>query len=184
VAFKGNPENAPFEILAEPVASALSRRGVELVVDTPGRTDGSDQSWHDFRGVDLVLCLRRASKWRDIERKPPTKVVNAWCAGCIPIAGREPGYLDIATDGEDALFVDGTDTCLGAVDRLLADASLLEGMERRIAERRIAYAPDAVLRRWRDALLEAVAAGRARPVSRWARTAAAAAAELRGALRR
>jgi hypothetical protein len=57
-------------------------------------------------------------------------------------------------------------------------------MERRIAERRIAYAPDAVLGRWRDALLEAVAAGDVRRVRRWARTAAAAAAEVRGALRR
>ena len=184
VAFKGNPENAPFEIRSVPFRSALSHRGIELVIDTPRRTDGSDQSWHDFSGVDVVLCLRRATKWRDIERKPPTKVVNAWCAGCIPIAGREPGYLDIAADGEDAFFVDDTEACLGALDRLRADGRLLKRMERRIAEHRIAYSSSAVLGCWREALLEAVSSADARRLRRWTRTAAAAAAEVRGALRR
>jgi hypothetical protein len=183
-AFKGNPENAPAGLRSAAFASALSDRGIELVIDTPSRTDGSDQSWHDFRCVDVVLCLRRADKWRDIDRKPPTKLLNAWSGGCIPLAGREPGYLDIATDGEDAFFVDDPDACLSVIDRLLADSDLLARVERRVVQQSEVYSQNVVLGLWRDALLEAVSISQRAPFRRRGRTALAAAAQLRGALRR
>lgn len=182
LAFKGNPENVPLELRAAEFASELTLRGIELVLDTPRCTDGADQRWHDFADVDAVLCLRRPDKWRDIERKPPTRVINAWCAGCIPIAGREPGYLDVATDQEDALFVDNPRGCLDAIDRLHDDTTLIREIERRIQARAADFSPRLVYERWRDTLV--TAASDEKYLRDWLRTGAAVAAGVRGAFRR
>jgi hypothetical protein len=183
-AFKGNPENVPAALRSESFAEALSRRGIELRIDTPARTDGADQSWHDFSGVDVVLCLRRLSKWRDITRKPPTRLINAWCAGCIPLAGREAGYVELATDEEDVFFVDDASGCLDILDRLADDSRLLRRVERQVAVRGRAFAGTAVLGLWRDALLDAAAPLGGSQLREWVRTGAAAAAEVRGVFRR
>ena len=101
VAFKGNPENVPPAMLSESWTAALASRGLSWWCDVPRRTDGSDQEWHDFTSVDAVVCMRNPLKRRDLARKPATRLINSWCAGSIPLADREPGYEELASDGRE-----------------------------------------------------------------------------------
>lgn len=184
LAFKGNPENVPPEMCQGNWKAELADRGITWWLDVPMRTNGSDQRWHDFRGVDAIVCMRNPAKRRDIERKPATRLINAWLAGCVPIADPEPGYCELGRGEEDVFFVDGTTACLSVLDRLNEDEQLVGRVEASILERRRAFSPAEILARWHTALLEATEAPE---VSRWrssARTCKAAAAQVRGALRR
>jgi hypothetical protein len=184
VAFKGNPENVPPELKRPEWASALAGRGISCWLDVPRHTDGQDQSWHDFSGVDAVLCVRNPRKRRDLERKPGTRLFNAWSAGCIPLVEPEPGYLEAVRDGEDAFVVDGVDACLDVLDALVADPSLVTAVEQRVEQRRSDHACDVVLGLWQQSLLDACRMPVTRSWRARGRTARAAAAQMRGILRR
>jgi hypothetical protein len=166
VVFKGNPENVPRELLEGRWQKALEARGLEWWLDVPHEGGGQDQAWHDYREVDISLCLRHPSIWRDIGRKPAGKLIDAWVAGCIPIAGREPAYLDIGNPGRDVLFVDTVWESLDVIDTLDSDAQLLREIERHLAERAAEFAPAVVLAAWRDALLDAAASAPPKGVAR------------------
>jgi hypothetical protein len=102
LAFKGNPENVPPYMRDESWRAALAERGINWHLDTPRLTDGSDQQWHDFSEVDAVACVRNAEMSWDIERKPATRLINAWRAGGIPLADDEPGYGELGKDGHES----------------------------------------------------------------------------------
>lgn len=158
VAFKGNPENVPPELRTARWAQALAERGIEWWLDVPAATDGSDQAWHDFSRVDVALCVRHRDEFEVLgTEKPPTRLINAWLAGSIPIATREPSYSSLATHGRDVVFVDSIWDALGVIDRLNGSPSELANVEQAVAERAAEFAPDRVLRRWGDELSRAAA---------------------------
>ncbi len=102
--FKGNPENVPAYLSEANFREAVSRLGLELVIDAPEHSDGSDQQWHDFSGADACILDRTRHRGADIWGKPPTKLLNAWHAGVIPLAAPEPAYLELAEDRHNAVF--------------------------------------------------------------------------------
>lgn len=158
LAFKGNPENVPDELKGSEWENALQAWGVEWLLDVPSRTDGQDQSWHDFSAVDAVLCVRRQDRTDELgSAKPPTRLVNAWVAGCVPLAAREPGYAEIGVNGADTLFVDSPRDALPLLDRLANDSDLVARLEAAIDVRGSEFAPARVLKAWRDALVTAAA---------------------------
>lgn len=151
VALKCNPENLPEELADPAIDAALGSAGAELWIDMPTHTDGADQRWHDFAAVDAVLCARRGVPAKE-RRKPATKLINAWVAGCIPLATREPAYLELGRHGEDVWFLDTLAQLSQTVGYLNetpdALARLAEGVERRRRE----FEPAGVLALWRDLL--------------------------------
>jgi hypothetical protein len=125
--FKGNPENVPSYFTEDAdFLSSLSALGVELVIDSPTRTNGSDQMWHDFSQVDISLCLRRSQSGESLDRKPPTRLINSWCAGTVPFVAREPAYLALLRDGENGFMVESPAQVLSAVRSLCSDPGLAE----------------------------------------------------------
>ncbi len=156
LAWKGNPPGVHPDLLSPRWLEALEARGVRWWLDAPGHTDGSDQAWHDFAEVDAVLCVRTPEQ---IERfgaaKPPTRLINAWVAGSIPFAGPEPAYLELASQSEDALFIDSPWACLELIDRLNADPRTITAIEERCRIRAEEFSLQSVVARWRDALLDA-----------------------------
>lgn len=154
VGLKCNPENLPPELREPALGDALRTLGVELRLDVPTRTDGSDQHWHDFSEIDAVLCTRSGPA-HDLLRKPATKLINSWVAGCIPIATPEPSYAELATDGEDVCFVDALAELPGLLERVNSSAARLDRLDRGIAARRAEFEPQRVLGRWRQMLEEA-----------------------------
>ena len=122
IALKVNPENIPLAFSDPVVLAEIDRLGLRVVVDAPSRTDGSDQQWHDFRAVDVAICARREGQ--PTISKPATKLRNAWAAGVIPLASREPAYLEIATDRLDVLFFDDPSEVPRLLEELLLDTEL------------------------------------------------------------
>ncbi len=158
VAFKGNPENVPPELLTPRWAEALAKRGIEWWLDVPAATDGSDQAWHDFSGVDAVLCVRHPDELDLLgSEKPPTRLINAWLAGSIPIATREPSYDSLATNGRDVFFVDSIWDALDVIDRFNRQPLELAKAEEAVAARAAEYAQNRILRLWSDELRRAAA---------------------------
>ena len=98
LAFKGYPENVPAELTTPEWAAGLAARGVEWLLDVAADSDGAGQRWHDFSAVDAVLCVRASRATANVERKPATRLINAWVAGCVPLAERDPA-IPRARDG-------------------------------------------------------------------------------------
>lgn len=131
VALKALRSNVPEWICDEELTAGLDRLGVWLRVDTENE---GDAGWHDFRDVDAVICARRPHPRFDVDsdylRKPPTKLINAWHAGAIPIVASETPYLDLVNEGVDALIADGPDALLRSIERLATDPCLVLRMQR------------------------------------------------------
>ena len=147
---KCNPENIPPELRASEWTASLAQRGVSWVLDTPTQTDGSDQHWHDFTEVDAVLCAPHPGS--DVARKPATRLINAWIAGCVPLAAREPAYLELGRDHVDTLFFDDMSECPLLLEALRADPARIRSMEVQIARRAAEFSTTRVSLRWLDAL--------------------------------
>jgi len=178
LAFKGNPENAHPELKTELWKAELAELGIEWWLDAPAIWDGSDQRWHDFSEVDAVLCTRNPAMRTGLERKPATRLINAWRAGCVPFADRAPAYEELGTDGEDVHFIDRPANCLPLLDDLNRDPDRLQRFELRIRARGQDYPPTEILARWQEALLEAADARQCKGWRSFARTAKAAAARV------
>lgn len=182
VTIKCNPATLPDELRDETIAAALEAQGVRLWIDMPQQTDGSDQTWHDFSTVEAALCARSSmvgEAW--ITSKPATKLINAWAAGCIPLATREAAYVELGREGEDVCFVDDVNELPRVVAELNGDRAALSRLQRGSRRRQAEFAPAAVLTLWRNLLEDAAATA---PPSR-ARTVRAVAAALTvGASRR
>jgi hypothetical protein len=157
-------------VVAPPFEDGLAAAGAALWLDMPRQTDGSDQRWHDFSDVDAVLCARRGDPARE-RRKPGTKLINAWVAGCLPLATHEPGYVELGRHGEDVWFVDAVAEIPAAVAHLNRHPEAVRRLVEGVEQRRDEFAPTRVLGQWR-ALLEDVRRAPAEPRARSARARA------------
>lgn len=152
LAFKGNPESVPGYLREGGFLAALRERGITLLLDTPVRTDGGDQHWHDFRQVDAVLCLRGAAADDPLTNKPATRLVNAWCAGAIPLVGPEPAYVELVHDGLDGFVVEGPGDILRTLDLLSSDDERTASVFAAGKDRSRDFQVDVLLDRWAAAL--------------------------------
>jgi hypothetical protein len=162
VTFKGNPLNVHPVLSTDEWRHELERRGLEWSLDVPTEQEGTDHRWPDYSDVDAVLCVRHP-RWDGLlARKPAGKLINAWLAGCIPFAAREPAYVELGTDGKDVFFVDSPWDCLSIVEQLNGDPTRLAEVESAIAERAVEFAPACVVDLWQALLFEAASSSLAR----------------------
>jgi hypothetical protein len=124
LSIKCNPENIPEWLLKMKEDLVLEKEGLNLVIDSPSKTDGNDHSWNDFSDVDVSLILR--NKKNPSEAKPPTRLLNAWLAGTIPFVSPEIAYLEEISDGENAFIVHDPSEIIGLVKKLNSDSQYLE----------------------------------------------------------
>jgi hypothetical protein len=148
VGFKGNRENLPSFMRDPAWVLTLEAMGLRWLADLPEQGGGSDQNWHNFSDVDVAVCLRAEDVGRS-SWKPATKLINAWCAGAIPLVGPEPAYLDLVSPNEDAFVVENEADVVTALKRLRSEPDMVEAMEAAIGRRAEDFARDAVLDQWR-----------------------------------
>lgn len=152
VCVKANPENVPEQLYRPGWRRRLEEIGVSLDIDSPAITDGEDQRWHDFHDVDVAICVRRPGQ--ETISKPATKLLNAWAAGALPIASREPAYVELATDREDVIFVDDIDDVPDALAELRSDHDLRSRLRRGVAAAAAAQPTvDQIVEMWWDLLV-------------------------------
>ncbi len=122
-------------------SAKLRQLGATLrVVTDPGR-------WHDYREADAVLAVRDVSPF-DLSIKPPSKLVNAWHAGAIPMVGPEPAYRALRTSPLDYVEVTTPESVLQAVARLNANPDEVRRRIERGHERARDFTVDAVVAQW------------------------------------
>lgn len=165
LALKTGTPNVPDPIRDPAFSGALADQGVTLWIDE------HVARWPDFAEVDAVLCTHQPRPDWDhdgaLARKPPTKLINAWVAGCVPLVYPEVGYLDLAEPGRDALVVRSPAEVVDAIARLRSDPALLARLEAGVAMRGAEFAMDRVLDRWERELWEGDHAVTSRPAVVW-----------------
>lgn len=155
VALKALSFNVPEWVVEPQFADTLQRSGIELRIDTE---EDDSPSWHDFKEVDIALCVRRerprfSSDKEDAHaRKPPTKLINAWHAGAIPIVAPEAAYLGLIKDGVDGLIAATPEEVLTAIQRLSSDPVLVERMQIAGRGRAAEHSVSEATQRWAAAL--------------------------------
>ncbi|WP_165233159.1 glycosyltransferase [Aquisphaera insulae] len=121
------------------------RRLADLGVRISLRTAPED--WTSYEDLDGILAVRRATPF-DLTIKPPSKLINCWRAGVIPLMGVESAYQQVGTPGRDYLEVDTGDEVIAAIRRLKSSAELrgdlLEAGSRRSPE----FSERAIAERW------------------------------------
>jgi len=146
------PENVPDWVRDGSLAAPLLQIGVEL------RVNEQPEQWPDFSDADLVLCARRSSAFDlpadppSYPRKPPTKLINAWVAGAIPLVFPETGYLDLANPGVDAIVIESPDDVLTAVAALRGDPQAATQLFGGSIARGSDFTTDRVLEHWEGLL--------------------------------
>jgi hypothetical protein len=77
--------------LAEPFRTEEFRRRLEQIgVQFSLRT--TPESWSNYEDVDGVLAVRQVNSLLS-SVKPPSKLINAWKAGVVPLMGKEADYM-------------------------------------------------------------------------------------------
>lgn len=150
---KCNPENIPdyLEILVKEV-NALDPE-ITVTVDSPSSADGSDNNWHDFSNVDLSLIIRPVGKNPESNaRKPPTRLINAWVAGTIPVVDPLPAYTELIRDGIDGFIVDNPKQVVAVVKRLVENPDYCEEVFENCRKRGEEYQVDEIVEIWEQSI--------------------------------
>lgn len=150
ITLKTNPENIPQYLRDNEFLEKLDQLGFNLMIDAPKFYDGEDQKWHDFLEVDIALLDRSTYRSEEAIHKPPTKLINAWLAGVIPIAAREPAYTSIAREGQNILCFSEPAELLSILRNLRESGELVARLRRGVATRaaEIGTAESAALMYW------------------------------------
>lgn len=90
--------------------------------------------WHDYRDVDIAVGIRQFGR-KKFSNKPPTKLFNAWLAGCVFIGGADSAYRQVGVAGRDHLLASDETGLRQHLERLAGDPELAckliaEGKER------------------------------------------------------
>jgi glycosyltransferase involved in cell wall biosynthesis len=155
---KAYRKNIP-DWLTDDFSARAAAAGVAVRVDTeePGSV-----SWADFSDVDVALCSQPLDTLGDQARKPPTKLINAWCAGAIPLVVPLLPYAAIGTEGENFLAAPTEEQALSLLGALAGDSTLAAKL---FAGSRAAgqdYGVGRLLQSWWTGLLSAPAVTRRR----------------------
>jgi hypothetical protein len=117
---KCNPENIPDSLESLIVEVKRIDPTITVKVDSPKYADGSDNYWNDFSKVDLNLIIRPVSQTSESNaRKPPTRLINAWVAGTIPVVDPLPAYIELIRDGIDGFVVNQPIEVAAVVKKLM-----------------------------------------------------------------
>jgi hypothetical protein len=95
----------------------LAELGIELVI--------RENDWTDCRDLDAILAVRQVSEF-DLSIKPPSKLINAWRAGCPALLGAEPAYQQIRKSPLDYFEIRTPQDAIAALKRLRDENGLME----------------------------------------------------------
>jgi len=157
LAFKGLDYNLAEVFKSSEFLTQLQSLGIKLSV-TPASLDERFGDWTDYTKADVVLAVRNATEF-DLTVKPPSKLINAWFAGCPAILGPEPAYQALRESELDYIEVRKADEVIAALRRLQDNPGLYSAMVENGFQRAEAFTPDRIALLWRDLLAGSIAEG-------------------------
>jgi hypothetical protein len=143
----GNPE----QFIAPEVLGPQMRQ-LGLTLKLVPRKD-----WHDYRDVDAVLAVRGPQRPRPVaaksaiyalERKPATKLYNAWRAGVPAILSPDVAFEDLRRSELDFLEARTIPEIMDGLRRLQADPGLRQAMVGNGRVRGEEFKPEKIAREW------------------------------------
>jgi len=114
--------------------------------------------WTDYAQADVLLAVRQRADLY-LESKPPTKLINAWIAGCPALLGAEPAYQQLRRSELDYIEVNSPTDVIQALQRLKHEPKLYRAMIENGWQRAKEFTPDVLAERWRDLLAGAISTG-------------------------
>ncbi len=145
VGFMGQERNLAEAFRGVEFRRRLAELGMELVV----RTQRKD--WNDYREIDVVLAVR-GGRLRWLSTKPPSKLINAWLAGCPAVLGSEPAFQSLRRGELDYCQADDPDSVIACLQRLKHDSGLYRRMVANGALRGREYELPRVAQAWESML--------------------------------
>jgi hypothetical protein len=169
VAVKAMSGNLPAALRTETLDAELAAVGIRL------HRHLAPTDWPTFTAVDAVLCVHPSTSLAQPCRKPPTKLVNAWSAGAIPIVVEDLYCTSLDTSGHDSVRVPTLGALVPTLSALNDEPATVARIESGVRQRQREYSRGLVLLQW-AALIEEAANIRVR--RRWSEVPAALLREL------
>lgn len=154
--FKGRGYYLPEAYRSTEFMAQLKAIGVDFATSADYEVDL--QEWTDYTTADALLAVRhRADLY--LGSKPPTKLINAWMAGCPALLGAEPAFQALRQSALDYIEVNHPAAVIQALQQLQANPKLYRAMIENGWQRSRPFQPDQVAQQWRDLLAGAIATG-------------------------
>lgn len=148
--YKGRLLNLDERFRTDAFIADLQARGITFEIDAYSGLRG-EHSWNDYANSDAVLAVRNLTHY-DADKKPASKLVNAWFADIPALLGPEPAYRELGTPGKDYLEVRSASDALDAVISLRSNPDLFRSLIENGRTRRKAYTEPALTTLWLDTL--------------------------------
>jgi hypothetical protein len=140
----------------ESLSNALRDRSFVSAVTEMGMSLHTPTQWNDCSDSDVILAVRNVPP-EYTRYKPPSKLINAWAAGCPALVGPEQAFAALRKSPLDYFEVRTPDQVLTALRKLKADPSLFQAMVDNGFSRTREFTAAAVARRWEELLAGPIA---------------------------
>lgn len=111
--------------------------------------------WMDLSDVDVLLGIRSFNK-KLYQRKPPSKLVNAWHAGIPFVGGWDSAFSQVGDPGEDYIRVSSSAEMFQALEQLKADPALYQSLVEAGNRKASAYTLEALALQWTAVLQDRI----------------------------
>jgi hypothetical protein len=120
----------------------VSQLGLEWVV-------GEDQE--DYTDIDVLIAFRGRKT-----EKPPTKLINAWHGGVIPILGNDYGGESLGKDGVDCMIARNPADVVTILSNLITDENKRKKLYLGVAEAKNKTTKEIIRQRWESIFVMAL----------------------------
>lgn len=141
IAYIGHPDYLAAEFKSDSFKDRLAQIGVSLLI--------KESDWTEYANVDLVLAVRDISAF-DLSGKPPSKLINAWKAGCPALMGPDPAYQQLRKNNLDYIEVFSAEQAFEAIIELKNNPDLYAAMRERCVLRAGEYTVERISRQWEE----------------------------------
>jgi hypothetical protein len=139
IGYFGRMDSFPPELASDAFKEKLAAHGLSLKVEL--------NDWTDYQNVDIVLCFRKYHDHR-LSRKPASKLINTWLAGCVLICDDEPAIKAIKNSPLDYLVAHSQDDIIDTAMMLKNNPVLYQDMVEHGKQRVREYTRETVAKNW------------------------------------
>lgn len=144
VAYAGQIYNGNLAGTKEMWTNLFNPYGIEFVTLPSG-------ACNDLHDIDVLIGIRSFTT-STYDKKPPSKLVNAWHAGIPFIGGYDSAFRQIAVPGEDYLLAKSADEVLQAVLRLRDDNVLYSTLVKNGQRKALRFTQQTITQAWEEIL--------------------------------
>ena len=155
--YKGLAINLAKSFQSSEFTNQLQSLGCRLSV-SPADRKSQIGYFQDYTDADIVLAVRNSTHY-NLCIKPPSKLINAWFAGCPAILGPEPTYQQLCKSELDYIEVRSSEEVIANIKRLQDTPSLDMAMVENGLRRATEFTPERIAQLWYNLLSGPVAEG-------------------------